>query len=64
MREIEVRSGALEGLDVDLLAVPARREITDLLRELDGWLGGAIARCMEQRIFLGKPDAVIVAGLW
>jgi len=56
LREIEVRSGALEGLDVDLLAVPARRELTDLLRELDGWLGGAIARCMEQGIFLGKSD--------
>ncbi len=56
MREIEVRSGALEGLDVDLLAVPARRELTDLLRELDGRLGGAIARFMEQGIFLGESD--------
>ena len=56
MREIEVRSGALEGLDVDLVAVPARRELSDLLRELDGWLGGTIARLMEQGIFLGKSD--------
>ncbi len=56
MREIEVRSGALEGLDVDLLAVPARRELTHLLREIDGWLGGTIARGMEQGIFLAKSD--------
>lgn len=56
MREIEVRSGSLDGLDVDLLAVPAHRELTEPLRELDGWLGGALARCMEQRVFLGKPD--------
>jgi leucyl aminopeptidase len=56
LREIEVRSGALEGLDVDLVAVPARRELSDLLRELDGWLGGTIARLMEQGIFLGESD--------
>ncbi len=54
MRQIEVRSGPPDGLDVDLLAVPARRELTALLRELDGWSGGALARCLEQGIFQGK----------
>jgi leucyl aminopeptidase len=33
-----------------------RRAVSYLLKEFDGWLGGAIARCMEQGIFLGKSD--------
>ena len=54
MRQIEVRSGKLEGLDVDLLAVPAPGELTDLLASLDGWFDGAIARCIEQGVARGE----------
>lgn len=56
MRDIEVRSGALENLDVDLIAVSAPGALVGPLAILDGWLGGVIDRCMEQGVYRGKAD--------
>ncbi len=56
MRDIEVRSGALENLDVDLIAVPAPGALAGPPAILDGWLGGVIDRCLEQGVYRGKAD--------
>jgi len=56
LRDIEVRSGALENLDVDLIAVPAPGVLTGPSAILDGWLGGVIDRCLEQGVYRGKAD--------
>jgi leucyl aminopeptidase len=56
LRTIEVRSGPLEELDVDVVAVPVPPQPTDLLRRLDTWTGEAISRCREQGVLRGKDS--------
>ena len=57
LREIEMRSGTLDELPVDLLALRAPPGRTDLLVELDRQLGGAIARWLDRDDRPGSSDA-------
>ncbi len=57
MRKIEIRSGALDELGVDLLAIPALGRPTDLLTELDQRMGGAISSWLDQEPRSGEAES-------
>ena len=57
MRDIEVRSGALDDLNVELLAVSASQARTDLAAALDETTGGALSRWLGRDPGTGDSEA-------
>ncbi len=60
-RRVETAEGPAAEADVDLLAVtvPAGGPPGGAAAEADGWLGGALGRCLEQGGFRGKADETV-----